>query len=312
MGGSPLSKIMHDAKETTGGAPLDPVTIFLSDPESHLSDILYIYFRHYKKRVMHEFMMRALQEIETSANPLLVADVGSSCASDLLYIVRRMRKEGQEKMLARLNILLLDGDPWSKEAGEPLWADTAKDVRFEFREAYLTEPLPLEPGSVQVAVCSEVVEHMEEPKLLLQAIYTAMQPGGYLIFTTDNSPSLFQLIRRIPRWLTGQYAKYYTPRDKDTDIVGTYERKGKTFNIYGHISLKSTWEWEKVARECGFEIASYGTYESIRRGGAGSRPVVLAAFFVTGFINSCLPRWLGRYFGDTTALLLKKPKRAGA
>jgi hypothetical protein len=29
----------------------DPLAVFLSDPESHLSDILYLYFRIYKKRL---------------------------------------------------------------------------------------------------------------------------------------------------------------------------------------------------------------------------------------------------------------------
>jgi hypothetical protein len=33
----------------------DPLAIFLSDPESHLSDILYLYFLIYKKEVALEF-----------------------------------------------------------------------------------------------------------------------------------------------------------------------------------------------------------------------------------------------------------------
>jgi SAM-dependent methyltransferase len=189
-----------------------------------------------------------------------------------------------------------------------MWASAAKkEFPFEFREAFLTEPLPVKHGSVDFAICSEVVEHMEQPAELLNSIFAILKPGGCLVLTTDNSPSLPQLIRRIPRWLVGSYSRHYAPVVKETEIEGSFERKGKTTFIYGHISLKSTWEWEKIARQAGFDIARYGTYQSIRRGGAGCRPGVLAAYFLAGFLNSCLPRSLGRYCGDTTALLLKKP-----
>ena len=285
----------------------DPVGLLLSDPETHFSDINYVYFRQYKKRLIYELTMAGLQDVVSGSEPVTIVDIGASMGFDLLYIVRRLKKDGHSSLIPRLRIHFLEGDDALKRAGESLWKNAGTNVQFEFCEAYLTEPLPVSDGTVDMAICSEVVEHMEQPDLLLAAIFRMLKPGGTVVFTTDNSPSLPQYIRRIPRWITGSYNRYYGPLPIESEIVGSYERNGKTHHIYGHISLKPTWKWETIARQCGFKVIRYGTYQSIRRGGAGHRPITLAVMFAAGFVNSCLPRSLGRYFGDTTALLLQKP-----
>lgn len=297
---------MQNVIATDYESPADPVGMFLSDPESHLSDILYINFRHYKKRVIYEMMRKAIDALDSAKKAIVFADIGASMAFDLMYFVRRMEMVGDTEKLARMDFNFLEGDPALRRAGESLWSNCPTKVKFEFKEAFLTEELPMVPGSVQIALCSEVVEHMEDPGELLRRIHTILQPGGYLILTTDNCPSLLQLVRRLPRRFSRGYKTRYTPARKEAEVVGSYVRNGKTYYIYGHISLKPTWEWEKICKQCGFVVEEYGTYESLRRGGAGHSPFVLAAHFVGGFLVSCLPRRIGRYFGDTTALLLRK------
>ena len=91
----------------------------------------------------------------------------------------------------------------------------------------------------------------------------------------------------------------------DSDLIA----EGESFPIYGHINLNPTRVWEKIAQSAGFKIRNYGTYESIRRGGGSKSPSALAFYFLAGaFVYHLLPPRLGRFFGDSTALLLEKPK----
>jgi len=127
----------------------------------------------------------------------------------------------------------------------------------------------------------------------------------------DNSPSLLQSVRRVPVWLSGRYRTSYARPDKNTEIASHVVLAGATAPIYGHINLNSTRYWEKLAEQAGFVVTSFGTYESIQRGGGRKTPGLLALYFGVGFLVSLMPRRIGRFFGDTTALMLKKPARLG-
>jgi hypothetical protein len=73
----------------------------------------------------------------------------------------------------------------------------------------------------------------------------------------------------------------------------------------------STYISESIKRSCFGRlcIAAFGTYESIRRGGGSKSPVALAGYFALGaLVYHLMPRRLSRFFGDTTALLLRKPE----
>ena len=134
---------MSESNENPAAPWVDPVGLFLSDPESHLSDILYIYFRHYKKRLVFDLLREALRAVENRPDPIVVADVGASMGFDLLYVTRRLRMAGNSILLSRLHLLFLEGDPRLRAEGETMWASAAKkEFPFEFREAFLTEPGP--------------------------------------------------------------------------------------------------------------------------------------------------------------------------
>ncbi|MBF0500275.1 MAG: class I SAM-dependent methyltransferase [Candidatus Riflebacteria bacterium] len=314
MNGSIESINDEEKASVVASAALDPLAMFLSDPESHLSDILYIYFRIYKKRVLWGLMERILAGMHlTGKEHLHIADIGASMGFDALFLMRKWTENFRRPLpCANVELTLIEGDRALIERGKGhLKSAFPPDI---ISHKYIHQPLEvkfeLESGSQDIAICSEVLEHMENPGQILEEIHRILRPGGYLMVTTDNSPSFLNYIRRIPSFLQGQYSKRYARPQKEAETVGTYTWKEKEYRIYGHINLNSTSFWERLCKKQGFDLVSYGTYESVRRGGGGTNPLVIAMYFVVGAIVSMLPRSLGRYFGDTTALLLQKPRKS--
>ena len=48
-----------------------------------------------------------------------------------------------------------------------------------------------------IAVCSEVLEHVPDSRSSLKNIYASLKPGGYLVLTTPNSFSTMELMSRL-------------------------------------------------------------------------------------------------------------------
>jgi len=292
----------------------DPLAMFLSDPESHFSDILYLYFRIYKKKLLWNFAQTAFAKLNLdSSKTLYITDIGASMGFDVLYLLRKLSRNFSAPLpYRRILVSLVEGDEKLIAEGERTWKNvmTAREVGFQYYRHPLVEGLPLEDESQHLAVCSEVVEHLQEPARLLHEVFQKLKPGGFLILTTDNSPSLLQRIKRIPVWLGGTYRKVYSRPSTTAEVVTTVRWNAQEYPIFGHINLNSTRHWEKMSEGVGFQIASYGTYESIRRGGGSKSPIVLAGYFALGaMVYHLMPRSLGRYFGDTTALLLRKSEQ---
>jgi SAM-dependent methyltransferase len=302
----------HDAtpaKAFVGLEAGDPLAIFLSDPESHLSDLLYLNFRIYKKKLLWNFMQAALARLRFDRlQTLFIADVGASMGFDALYLLRRLTRNFSEPLPCdRVHFSLVEGDQELIVGGQRTLkkALTTARVDFEYYHHPLVECLPLRDRSHHLVICSEVLEHLEEPERLLCEIFRILRPGGFLILTSDNSPSVLQHIKRIPVWVSGEYHRIYTRPAKESAIKFTW--KGREYSIFGHINLNPTRHWEKLCIRAGFEFCAYGTYESIRRGGGSKSPLALAGYFALGaLVYYLLPRKVGRFFGDTTALLLRK------
>jgi hypothetical protein len=130
-----------------------------------------------------------------------------------------------------------------------------------------------------------------------------------LMLTTDNSPNVLQRLKRIPAWLSGNYRRIYARPVKEATAETTMSWNAHEYPIFGHINLNPTRHWERLCARGGFELSEYGTYESIRRGGGSKSPLALAGYFTFGaLVYNLLPRNIGRFFGDTTALLLRRPE----
>ena len=289
---------------------VDPLAIFLADPDSHFADILHINFRLYKKGLLYDFFVSSLRELAPSpSSTLYLVDVGASMGFDIAYLLRRLTNCFKKPVpWLHTKVLLVEGDPDPIAKGKNFWKNMIKDTSIEFKysQSSLVGPLPLKDRECDIIVCSEVTEHLDTPQVLLKEIYRALKPGGFLLFTTDNSPNFLHMVRRIPALLQGKYHKKYKRPKKEDTIVKSFILNKKNVPIYGHINLQNTQYWERQLKDAGFRIYSFGTYKSIRRGG-GKTPLAITFYFMLSFLVSLLPRRIGRFFGDTTAILLRKP-----
>jgi hypothetical protein len=96
------------------GAPeeSDALAVFLSDPESHHSDILYLYFRIYKKTLLWDFTRTALAGLHLNrSESFSTADFGASMGFDALYLLRMLTRDFSETLPCnRVCLSLAEGD----------------------------------------------------------------------------------------------------------------------------------------------------------------------------------------------------------
>lgn len=85
-----------------------------------------------------------------------------------------------EPLAARGNVIVgLELDPEAARAAEPFCERVlVGDVE--------TMELPLEPGSFDVVLCGDVVEHLRDPAAALARLRPFLRPGGRLVLSTPN------------------------------------------------------------------------------------------------------------------------------
>jgi len=59
------------------------------------------------------------------------------------------------------------------------------------RAADLNQPLPFPDESFDIAVCLEVIEHLENPWFLVRELHRVVRPGGAVVISTPNLDSIF-------------------------------------------------------------------------------------------------------------------------
>jgi len=82
--------------------------------------------------------------------------------------------------------------------------------------------LPIKTNIIDAVICSEVIEHLEEPHSILEEIVRVLKPKGKLVISTPNKESMFLQIQnslRIPRLHDWRYVEshfqVYSPKEFD-------------------------------------------------------------------------------------------------
>jgi SAM-dependent methyltransferase len=82
--------------------------------------------------------------------------------------------------------------------------------------------LPIKDSTVDIVICSEIIEHLEQPHSMLEEIARVLKPNGKLVISTPNKESIFLQIQNllpIPRFHDWKYVEshfqVYSPKEFD-------------------------------------------------------------------------------------------------
>lgn len=106
--------------------------------------------------------------------------------------------------------------------------------------------LPFRGSSFDIVLCSEVMEHIAEPKLLLQEIYRVLNPGGRLILTTPFLVPLHEEPHDFYRYT--KYGLRYLLEDAGLHVVSIMpfsETLGVLISFLVQIELKF---WHAISK----------------------------------------------------------------
>lgn len=174
---------------------------------------------------------------------------------------------GTGELLARL----LDTRRYSRLAGVDLYERPdwlPEDVAWWRHD--LNDPMPA-AGQFDAVVCSEVVEHLENPRQVFRSLASLVAPGGLLIVTTPNIECLRSLGGLLLRG-------HYTPFLNDC--------------YPAHITALLRLDFERLCGETGFERPVFSYPDD------GAVPKLPHLRWKT--VSAGLLR--GRLFSDTVAL----------
>lgn len=124
------------------------------------------------------------------------------------------------------------------------------------------QQMGLRPSSFDTVLCSEVLEHVASPKLVLEGIHDVLAPDGRALLTTPNYRG------RRPEWVETGLLKYYGIAGVDDDR-------------YFHTAYRPE-ELADMGRRVGLALVEQGTVEKELKY-AAKFPALL--FIVSRFLN---------------------------
>jgi SAM-dependent methyltransferase len=179
----------------------------------------------------------------------------------------------------------------------------ADNVKFVW--ANVEDKLDLKDNQADIIYCSEVLEHMPNPKGFLNDIKRVLKPNGYLVLTTPNEPNVFQKAYWLPH-KRAQFDKHvdYLRENPDKQVINNQE-----VCVYDHISCKTIDEWERILGELNFSLIDFCRGAMINGGPKlHDRPIFLGLRMILEEALDAMPRRLVRNFSSQLIGLYKLAK----
>jgi 2-polyprenyl-3-methyl-5-hydroxy-6-metoxy-1,4-benzoquinol methylase len=180
-----------------------------------------------------------------------------------------------------LTSLLLETQRFSRIAAADLQENPGElGSNVEWIAADLNDCIPCASESFDVIVAAEIIEHLENPRIVARELFRLLRPGGTLLLTTPNNESWRSLISLAIR---GHYIAFND---------GSYP---------AHITALLRTDIVRVVTEAGFDTPIFDYSD---HGGIPGWPTITWQRISMGLLR-------GLRFSDNLLALARKPQRAG-
>jgi SAM-dependent methyltransferase len=138
--------------------------------------------------------------------------------------------------------------PWANYLGfEPSesLAAVALDRQLDIRREYFS--VDTVPGPADAVILDNVLEHVEEPKLLLAEAARALRPGGVLVVIVPNPADIRRFSAKWAKrdlWIPPDHINYFSRKD----ILALMQRQGLRVKPFGLRPLRARQDWKFVPR----------------------------------------------------------------
>ena len=104
-----------------------------------------------------------------------------------------------------------------------------EDENYSFIKQDFNESFELDQAPFDFVICTEVIEHLENPRYLMRELSSITKEGGYILLTTPNPYSWLSL---LSFWLKGHHSSF-GPKNYPAHItpVSAYQLKLMTQEI---------------------------------------------------------------------------------
>ncbi|MCM8763413.1 MAG: class I SAM-dependent methyltransferase, partial [Candidatus Omnitrophica bacterium] len=125
-----------------------------------------------------------------------------------------------------------------------------------------------------IVISSEVIEHIEKPETLIKGIFRVLKNGGLAIITTPQLGGglLTRFIRLLNIFCFGLlkrcvYRCGESISFQKRSLSRLSSAEGKTGVGFGHISVKSRLDWQRLFKKYGFKIEAVEGTSGLLLGG---------------------------------------------
>jgi 2-polyprenyl-3-methyl-5-hydroxy-6-metoxy-1,4-benzoquinol methylase len=147
--------------------------------------------------------------------------------------------------------------------------------------------LPFRPGTFDVALCLDIVEHLHDDVEFLRGIHRVLVPGGWVVVSTHNSRSLEHVLGLARATMTGTPWRGWDPTHIRFYNAGSLRRllREAGFDV---VALDGTYYWpfHLPARVASWPLQRMGLSSLAR---AVYRAVAAPGYMINAALEACSP-----------------------
>jgi ubiquinone/menaquinone biosynthesis C-methylase UbiE len=195
-----------------------------------------------------------LKKLKKLTRPISVLDIG---CGDGWMIYRLKAKFDQE---LELNFTGIDISGFDID-----FANKRKDYfsynHCEFKMMDLNN-LTFSNEEFDIVIISEVIEHIQNPGIIIESLSRVLKKNGLVILTTpQKGGSILAKLLRLLNQATGGLIKKCETKyekkllcDREKSLRRFSSEEGKMGSGLGHVSIKNLRQWKKIFRDHGFMV----------------------------------------------------------